>query len=425
MADQDQWQRRRRPDEVPTPVAVAVSDFCRRARAPAPAAEVRDALSLLSEDEDFRVPSVTDAEPAARPLGPYAVVDLLRGTAPELCAERQKVGYYALARALADAREQPAAAPPDALPPLPPASRRDEAHGIEALAPAHPEPERRRAARTTALTVAERIAPRRREKRPLPEPRGRYSQLPPQTRPVEDLLSPDTRSELEALAVQHRHRVALQKALAPQFQSRGKPPSEAEVRQALEHHGLLADLERRERELLLGSYAEQRGAAGRVAWALDVSPAELSRLTQALGLKDEVEEIKERFQREALAPRPLAARLDLLGRDRYLADLGIKRRYLELAAAELRQALQKERAAGSIEAAPGGRRPPPRHHRRRSPPSDGPARRLARLTAPLPPCPSTNTSASSAARLTDVLQKLNDPAPESCPSCGARDRWRR
>jgi hypothetical protein len=348
MADQDQWHRRRRPDEVPTPVAVAVSDFCRRARAPAPAAEVRDALSLLSGDEDFRVTSVTDAEPAARPLGPYAVVDLLRGTAPELAAERQKVGYYDLARALADAREQPAPAPSEAPPPL-------AAKPTSEPPPPRPsEPERRRGAKAKAeaeaSTVAERIAPRRREKRPLPEPRGRFSQLPSQTRPVEDLLDPEIRAELQALAVQHRHRVALQKALAQQFQSRGKPPSEDELREALERHGLLEELERRERELVLGSYAEQRGAAGRVAWALDVSPAELARLTQALGLKDEVEEIKERFRREALAPRPLAARLDLLGRDRYLADLGIKRRYVELAAAELRQVLQKERPAGSVEA---------------------------------------------------------------------------
>jgi len=321
-------------------VAVAVSDFCRRARAPAPAAEVRDALSLLGEDEDFRVPDLTGAEPAAQPLGPYAVVDVLRGTAPALAAERQKVGYYDLVRALADAREQPAPAPTEAPPPAPPppggAGRRAE-----------PEPERRKGSK--AMTVAERIAPRRRERRPLPEPRGRFAQLPPQARPVEELFDPATAPELEALAVQHRHRVALHKALSQRFQSRGKPPSEAEVQEALQRHGLLQDLEARERELLLGSYAEQRGAAGRVAWALGVSPAELARLTQTLDLKDTVEELKERYRREALAPRPLAARLDLLGRERYLADLGIKRRYLELAAAELRQALRQERPSSSLE----------------------------------------------------------------------------
>jgi hypothetical protein len=39
------WHRKRHPDDVPTPVAVAVSDFCRRARVPAPPALVRDALA--------------------------------------------------------------------------------------------------------------------------------------------------------------------------------------------------------------------------------------------------------------------------------------------------------------------------------------------------------------------------------------------
>src|SRR5688572_1368668 len=103
----DDWKNRRTPDEVPTPVAVAVSDFCRRARARATAAEVRDALATLSPEEDFRVKSLTDEEPSAHPLGPFAVVDIVRGTPPALAAERQKVGYYDLARALAEARAAP------------------------------------------------------------------------------------------------------------------------------------------------------------------------------------------------------------------------------------------------------------------------------------------------------------------------------
>ena len=49
------WQRKRQPDEVPTPVAVAVSDYCRRAKGAAPAGEVREALALLAETDDFRV----------------------------------------------------------------------------------------------------------------------------------------------------------------------------------------------------------------------------------------------------------------------------------------------------------------------------------------------------------------------------------
>ncbi|HZI05888.1 MAG TPA: hypothetical protein VEZ71_17795, partial [Archangium sp.] len=113
------WQRQRQPDDVPTPVAVAVSDYCRRAKAPATPTEVREALALLSEDEDFRVRTLTDTEPQARPLGPFAVVDLLKGTAPELAAKRQECGYYAVVQELARVHEEkqpPAPAPSPEVP---------------------------------------------------------------------------------------------------------------------------------------------------------------------------------------------------------------------------------------------------------------------------------------------------------------------
>ncbi|RKH03898.1 hypothetical protein D7X74_35850, partial [Corallococcus sp. CA047B] len=106
------WQRRRQPDDVPTPVAVAVSDFCRRAKAPAPAQEVREALALLSEEEDFRVRTLTDGEPETSPLGPFALVDILRGVPASLAAQRQTCGYYALAQELAQVREEKTPAPP-------------------------------------------------------------------------------------------------------------------------------------------------------------------------------------------------------------------------------------------------------------------------------------------------------------------------
>src|SRR5512137_2205894 len=48
----DNWQRRREPDDVPTPLAVALSDFCRRAKSPASAAEVREALALLAPEDE-------------------------------------------------------------------------------------------------------------------------------------------------------------------------------------------------------------------------------------------------------------------------------------------------------------------------------------------------------------------------------------
>src|SRR6059058_302551 len=49
MDMQTPWQRKRQPDDVPTPVAVALSDYCRRAKSPAPAPEVRAALALIAE----------------------------------------------------------------------------------------------------------------------------------------------------------------------------------------------------------------------------------------------------------------------------------------------------------------------------------------------------------------------------------------
>jgi hypothetical protein len=394
----DDWKKRRRPDEVPTPVAVAVSDFCRRARTRASAVEVREALAILSEEEDFRVKPLTDGEPPAHPLGPFAVVDILRGTPPQLAAERQKVGYYELARALADARAEPPPLSP--APPAPSAPPTPSAQRPASPAPPLPAPAAPPAAGAAGPgSVQDRIAPRRRRSpgEGLPAPRGRFTRLPAQKLPFSDLLEPAGKEPLEALLVQHGHRIALHRALGERYQGRaGRPPSEGEVMAALEHHGLKEALEARERELVLGSYSEQRGAPGRVAWALAVSPAELGRLTQALGLKEAVEEIKERFRREALAPRPLPARLDLLGRDRYLADLGIKRRYLELVTAELRSllkaALPGAESLDALAEIAGARHGASPAMVRRAMDQLGLTPEFERLT----PCPSTNTPAKNA-----------------------------
>src|SRR5262249_56343021 len=99
----------RRPADVPTPIAAAVWDFCRRAGAPAPPREVRDALSTVTDADEFRIRAVTDAEPPLRPLGPYAVVDLARGTSAELAGLRQRAGYYELVAELLSQVAMPAA----------------------------------------------------------------------------------------------------------------------------------------------------------------------------------------------------------------------------------------------------------------------------------------------------------------------------
>ncbi len=344
-----QWQRRRQPEDVPTPVAVAVSDFCRRAKAMASPTEVREALALLSEDEDFRVRTLTDAEPEVSPLGPFAVVDILRGTAPSMAAQRQACGYYEIVQELARVREEKAPAqtpaPTFAAPPPRPAPAGD---GAEAASQGKAD----KAGRRGAESVQERIAPRKRAaapepeetveaepprflKRDLPKPRGRFTQVAAPKTSYQTLLRAEGRDILDAAIAQNEHRFALVKALAEHYNGAKGELTLVDLESALRAHELMEALVTKERQALLAAYAEHRGAAGRVGWALGLSPSELQRLTTSLGVSAEVEELRERFRREALGSRHLTQRLDLLGRDKYLADLGIKKRFTETLRKEL------------------------------------------------------------------------------------------
>jgi hypothetical protein len=355
-----QWQRRRQPEDVPTPVAVAVSDFCRRAKAMASPAEVREALALLSEDEDFRVRTITDTEPEVSPLGPFAVVDILRGTAPSLAAQRQACGYYEVVQELARVREEktpaPVAAPVPtfAAPVAAPAGDGAEATGQGKADKAH---------RRGAESVQERIAPRKRPtapepeesveaepprflKRDLPKPRGRFTQVAAPKTSYQTLLRAEGRDILDSALAQNEHRFALLKALSEHYNGAKGELTLVDLESVLRVHELMEALATQERQALLAAYTEHRGAAGRVAWALGLSPSELQRLTASLGLSAEVEELRERFRREALGSRHLTQRLDLLGRDKYLADLGIKKRFTETLRKEL-EGLAREELAGT------------------------------------------------------------------------------
>jgi hypothetical protein len=341
------WERKREPDAVPTPIAIALSDFCRRAQSPAAPGEVRDALALLTEDDDFRVRALAESDPQASPLGPFAVNDVLAGTLPAVAAQRQSLGYYELAAALVDERARKA---PPALPVAPAPSF---AASVEARLDPVPERAERRA-KEKAQSISEKIAPRKRTpaqpmeavseeedfpRRELPKGRGRFTRLAAQRAPAEELLGP-AGTALAALLEQHPHRFALLTVLGEQFQSRGQEDlSLPDLEAALRQHGLLEQLEKQERELLLGSFTDHRGATSKVAWALNLRPADLSKLLALLGLRGEVDTVRERFQREALAPRNLSARLDLLGRTRYLTDLGIEKKFREALTRDLKELL--------------------------------------------------------------------------------------
>lgn len=346
------WQRRRQPDDVPTPVAVAVSDFCRRAKSPAPAPEVREALALLAEDDDFRVRALTDGEPETSPLGPFAVVDILRGTAPAVAAQRQSCGYYDVARELAYVREEK-------TPPRAPATD----PSVPTFATPPPAKAAKKAGKAEEPTVMERIAPKKRAasvdeettsappefddghsflRRDLPRPRGRFTRVEAPRTPFVELTRATGKEILEATLEGSEHRFALLRNLSHRFNGSRGDLSLVDLETVLRDHGLLDALQEKERLQLLDAYTSQRGATGRVGWALGVSPPELQRLVSAAGLTEEVEALRERFRREALATSHLTHRLDLLGREKYLADLGIQRKFNDSLRKELERLLRDD-----------------------------------------------------------------------------------
>lgn len=353
------WQRKRHPEDVPTPVAVALSDFCRRAKAPASPALVREALALLADDDDARVRALADGEPDARPLGPFAVIDLLAGTDAKIAAERQEEGYYERERKKAASRPAPAPATPVASFESPPPRPRASA---PPPAPAKPK-------RTRAETVAQKIAPKKRKagetpatsrpaaplpgtaflpKRNLPAPRGRFTTVDPTRATFEALFRPSGKETVATLVEQVPHRIALLRALEQGYTGRrGEALTVGDVEDLLEAHELFAAVQEKERAGALAAILEQKGSIGRAAKDFGMSGEELELLVEALGLDREVREIRERFIKEALAPSNLALRLELLFRTRYLEDLRIERKFTQALEKELRALVDEVRDAAT------------------------------------------------------------------------------
>ena len=360
------WSRRRHPDDVPTPVAVAVSDFCRRARSPASATAVREALALLSEADDFRVRALTDSEPESHPLGPFAVVDVIAGAAQALASQRETTGYYELVQALADERLKKAPLPsaPSRLPPAAEAAAWREGAGQPIESP--------RPVKTKPKTMAEKIAPKKRSagdepssqepdapaapgtaflpKRALPAPRGRFTRVETARLPYGDLLAPAMKLQLDALIDQTSHRIQMRQALELGYSGQRGVLSVQDVEEAVAHHKLKARLEKKEREVLISSLHEARGSSGRASTALGMTPQELTHLVDGLSLRREVDEVRSHWVREALSPKNLTARFDMLGRSRYLQDLGIEAKFQTALTRDLEKLIKASADEGSFEA---------------------------------------------------------------------------
>ncbi|MBL8918499.1 MAG: hypothetical protein JNJ54_06530 [Myxococcaceae bacterium] len=334
------WKRKRHPDDVPTPVAVALADFCRRAKAPASPALVREALALISDAQDAQVRSLTDEAPAATPLGPFAVIDLVQGATVATATERQASGYYDMARLAAEDADEASA----------PVDRQASVKPAPIPRASAPRPAKEKKARKPRQTVSDRIAPRKRtpgsESRPrpqqplpgtaflprrhLPAPRGRFTRVDPSRSTFEALLKPESREALTVLVEQCPTRFHVFRTLETGYSGRaGAPLSIADVEGALTRHQLLGAMQKKEREKVLTALTSAKGSAPLAAKELGIRPAEIDGLVGELRLKREAGEIKERFVREALDPDNLALRLSLLGRPRYLADLKIEKRFTD------------------------------------------------------------------------------------------------
>ena len=353
-------QRKRLPEDVPTPVAVAVSDFCRRAKAPASPGLVRDALALLEEADDDKVRELADTEPTAR-LGPFAVVDMILGTKTSVAAEREESGYYdEVRRATREQKPKAAVAAPvlTSRPLTPPLSQRER----ETVSAPPPDKKPRKP------TLKERIAPHKRRagefertptaqplagatflpKRKLPPPRGRFTTVDPSRASFESLFRPEGKETVAGLIDQVPHRIALLRTLEQGYAARrGEALSVGDVEDVLEAHELFELIEKKEREGVLAAIIDQKGSLFRAANAFGLAVDELEKLIGALGIGDEVEQVRERFIREALTPENLSLRLELLFRGKYLEDLGIERRFQQTLAHELQTLIDQVKDAAT------------------------------------------------------------------------------
>ncbi|HEU4384248.1 MAG TPA: hypothetical protein VFR85_12200 [Anaeromyxobacteraceae bacterium] len=279
----------------PEVVARAVA-WCAEAGRRVGEAEIRSALGPLGRDELLAIRAVLADPPPARPLGPHALVDLARGVAPEVAAERERLGRYR-AESQLDRRQEPA-------------SRLQGRN--------------RRSARPTSGVVVRRARDRTAAAPAAP------ARLPA----LDELCLSEGRATLERLVRRlGPRRTAVLRALAEGWRRPdGTPPDEADLESLLDHHGMARAFERRERAQLLHALRAALGVVARAAASLDLSPEAFQVALRRLGAEREAEAIREDGRREVRRRATLAERARLLTSDQErLGDLGI----LEEVAADL------------------------------------------------------------------------------------------
>ncbi|HEY6003651.1 MAG TPA: hypothetical protein VIV57_12310, partial [Anaeromyxobacter sp.] len=80
--------------DVDAELAERVARWCAEAGRQAGLALIRRALAPLGWDDLMALRALLADPPPARPIGPFALADIARGTPPDLAAERERSGRY-------------------------------------------------------------------------------------------------------------------------------------------------------------------------------------------------------------------------------------------------------------------------------------------------------------------------------------------
>ncbi len=324
------WQRKRQPDEVPAPVAIALSHFCRATGAPATAVAVREALSAIDESDDARVLTFIERAEPDRRLGPMAVVDIATGTDEALATQRHAAGYYDLALELLRASAPP---PPRAKPerspipaPAPTPVERSTSSGMEARGRRGD----KKAAKALAA-ISARIAPKKRAPSPpappaptppepsrvgpahlrkRPPPKGRFVEVKAQRLPWSSLTGAEGRVLVRDLIEQHRSRFSVARTLHDRFEAPPEGRATGEVVLALARsHRLERDLLNKERAELLQALSAAAGDVRGAAKLMELSNFDFDSIASLAGLEERIPRFSaERKSARDARPTPLHRR---------------------------------------------------------------------------------------------------------------------
>lgn len=281
--------------EVDPELAERITRWCAQAGRQAGRSEIRRAVGPLGWNELLAVRALLADPPPARPLGPFALVDIARGVPPELAAEREREGRYH------------------------PEHGSDEGEAVETL-PAPPPAAPRARGTGRRRKAADVVIRRARDRAAAPVPAA------PAVPPLDELRRPEGRSTLERLVRLHgARRAALARALAAGWRrDDGTAPGEDDVAALLDHHGLARGFARRERDELLHALRAARGFRAAAAERLALDVAGLDAALVRVGATEDAERIRREHRAELRARATLAERVRLLLADEArLADLGL------------------------------------------------------------------------------------------------------